>query len=114
MAEEKINPIRLTSEDGTVYTLEFSARTVKEAEGAGLRIGELMAIPMTMIPLLFFYSFKMHHPTIKRSTTDAIINGWGGVLNIPEEVQARLIDLYAAPFEQAAGDSPNVKVTVEL
>lgn len=114
MAEEKINPIRLKYEDGTVYTLEFSAKTVKEAEGAGFVIQDVLKKPMTLIPLLFFYSFRMHHPTISKKKTDSILEDDLGGLS--ESMQERLIELYFAPMEGlGGGESPkNPTMAVEM
>lgn len=114
MAEERINPIRLRFENEREYVLEFSAQTVSEAERAGVTIESITKMPMTMIPLFFFYAFKMHHPTISKKKTDEILrNDLGG---LSEAIQERLVDLYLAPMGELVGDeSPkNVNMTVEM
>ena len=115
MADVKeVKPIRLKYENGEEYVLEFSANTVREAEAAGFRLGDVMDKPMTMIPLLFFYAFKMHKPTITRKKTDDILkNDLGG---IPEAMQGRLIELYLAPIANLGGgdDPKNAELTVEM
>lgn len=112
MAE--IKPIRLKYEDGTEYVLEFSAQTVKEAEGAGFVIGEVLNKPMTYIPLLFFYAFKKNHPSISKKKTDEILfEDMGG---LSEEVQERLVELYLEPVNMLGGDGQpkNAQMRVEL
>lgn len=112
MAE--IKPIRLKYEDGTEYVLEFSAQTVKEAEGAGFVLGEIMNKPMTLVPLLFYFAFRMHHPTISKKKTDKILTEDLGGLS--EAMQERLVELYLAPMQELGGsDSPkNPNMAVEM
>lgn len=111
---EVIKPIKLQYEDGTEYVLEFSAQTVKEAEGAGFVLGEIMNKPMTLVPLLFFFSFKMHHPTISKKKTDKILTEDLGGLS--EAMQERLVELYLAPMQSLGGDEnpKNPNMTVEM
>ena len=112
MAE--IKPIKLQYEDGIEYVLEFNASTVKEAERAGFNIGEIVNKPMTLVPLLFFFSFKMHHPTISMKKTDKILyEDLGG---LSEALQERLVELYLAPMEELGGTdqpkNPNMRVVL--
>lgn len=112
MAERK--PIKLQYEDGTEYVLEFNAQTVQEAERAGFTIGEIVNKPMTLVPLLFYFAFKMHHPTIAKKKTDKILKEDLGGLS--EAFQERLVELYLAPMEELGGsDTPkNPTMRVEL
>lgn len=112
MAEVK--PIKLQYEDGKEYVLEFNAQTVKEAEGAGFVIGEVMNKPMTLIPLLFFFAFRMHHPSVSKKKTDDILKNDLGGLN--EAMQERLVELYLAPLNELSGEETpkNAKMTVEM
>ena len=71
---EKLKPMVITDpEDGREYTLEYSRRAVAKAEQAGLEINNLEAKSMTMIPLLFWGAFLMHHPHMTREQTDRIL-----------------------------------------
>ena len=95
---ESVKPMVITDpEAGREYTLEYSRRTVAKAEQAGLDVNALESKSMTMIPLLFWGAFLMHHPQMTREQTDKILfDGLGG-LNADE--MAHLGKLYAAPFQ---------------
>lgn len=109
-----IKPITLRYEDGTEYVLEFSAQTVRDAEGAGLVLGDIINKPMTLIPLLFFFSFKMHHPTITKKKTDDILKN--DLNGLSEAMQERLVELYLAPVNELGnnGEPKNPKMRVEM
>ena len=95
---EKVNPMVITDPDeGREYTLEFSRKTVAKTEQAGLDVNRLESASMTMIPLLFWGAFLMHHPHMTREQTDKILfDGLGG---LNENEMAYLGKLYAAPFQ---------------
>jgi len=112
MAEVK--PITLQYEDGTTYTLEFSAQTVADGERAGLIISQIMDKPVTLVPLLFFFAFKMHHPSISKKKTDSILfDDLGG---LSQAMQERLIELYLAPVNELGneGGTKNPTMKVEM
>jgi hypothetical protein len=84
-------------DSGHEYTLEFSRKSVVRAEQAGLDVQKLESASMTMIPLLFWGAFLMHHPHMTREQTDKILfDGLGG---LNEDEMAYLGKLYAAPFQ---------------
>ena len=95
---EKVNPMVITDpENGKEYTLEFSRKTVVKTEQAGLDVSNLEAKSMTMIPLLFWGAFLMHHPHMTKEQTDSILfDGLGG---LNDEEMGYLGKLYAAPFQ---------------
>lgn len=95
---EKVKPMVITDpEEGREYTLEFSRKTVAKTEQAGLDINRLESASMTMIPILFWGAFLMHHPHMTREQTDKILfDGLGG---LNETEMAYLGKLYAAPFQ---------------
>jgi hypothetical protein len=114
-AIEIVKPITLEV-DGTTYTLEFNRNSVMSAERAGLVIGNVQDMPANTIPLLFYSAFKMHHPNIKRSETDAILETIGG---ISISVFERLAELYAAPTkalihsdDEAGNEGKNFKFSL--
>lgn len=121
MKQERVKPLVITVEDEKgkkeTYTLEFNKDAVKFAEDRGFQLADVSRFPMTKVPELFFYSFRMHHPKVAKANTDKIIFdeeiGWGGLGGIPDGVVERLIELYDAPFG-AMVDSKNSKVAVEL
>lgn len=111
-----VKPIILKNKD-TEYTLEFNKESVKFAEMRGFKYDEVGEYPMTRIPELFFYSFRMHHKNIARDKTDKILfEELGG---LPEGMLERLIELYTAPFEaltvvEEGAERKNSKWTVEM
>ena len=111
---EIVKPITIEV-DGTTYTLEFNRNSVVSAEKAGFR-GELLTdMPMTMLPLRFYASFKMHHPKITQSETDTILfDKMGGISG---ELIERLSELYAIPTKTLIrskddGEPKNVKISL--
>lgn len=105
---ERLKPMVITDpEEGREYTLEYSRKTVAKTEQAGLDVNRLESQSMTMIPLLFWGAFLMHHPYMTREQTDKILfDGLGG---LNEEEMAYLGKLYAAPFQTliSSEDSEN-------
>ena len=100
MSSEKsvrVSPMVISDPDtGREYTLEFSRKTVSKTEQAGLDINQLESKGMTMIPILFWGAFLMHHPGMTREQSDKILfDGLGG---LHEEEMKKLGELYAAPF----------------
>jgi hypothetical protein len=95
---EKMKPMIITDPDtGHEYTLEFNRKSVKKCEDAGLEINLVSAKSMTMIPLLFWGAFQMHHPYMKQEATDKILfEGLGG---LSDDELAYLAELYMEPFK---------------
>ena len=103
----------------TVLDSKGLQQAVKEIDGvksatqqAGFDIEELSAKPMTRIPELFYYAFKMHHAFINKKETDRILaEEFGG---LKEEELVRLAELYSAPyntlvFTEEDGEEKNVR-----
>ena len=107
-------PIRFKTSDDKEYVLEFSRRTVADAESVGFNLDELTSKPMTRISELFYYSFKMHQPWITKKETDRILTEEFGGLK--EEELVRLAELYSAPFETMVftdgGEKNSRRVTI--
>ena len=95
---ERLKPMVISDpENGREYTLEYSRKSVVKAEQAGLDVNALESKSMTMIPLLFWGAFLMHHPHMTKDQTDKILfEGLGG---LNEDEMAYLGKLYAAPFQ---------------
>lgn len=95
---ESLKPMVITDPDeGKEYTLEYSRKSVVKAEQAGLDVNQLESKSMTMIPLLFWGAFLMHHPHITKDQADHILfDGLGG---LSEEELAHLGKLYAEPLQ---------------
>ena len=105
---ERLKPMVISDpENGREYTLEYSRKSVVKAEQAGLDVNQLESKSMTMIPLLFWGAFIMHHPHMTKDQTDKILfDGLGG---LNEDELGYLGRLYAAPFESliASEDESN-------
>lgn len=96
--EKKLKPMIITDPDnGKEYTLEFNRKSVAKTEQAGLDVNKMESQSMTMIPLLFWGAFQMHHPYMNREQTDKILfDGLGG---LEGEEMEHLGKLYAEPFQ---------------
>ena len=95
---ERITPIVITDPDtGREYTLEYNRNSVVKIEQAGFDINAIESKSMTMIPLMFWGAFLMHHPHITKDQADHILfDGLGG---LSEEELAHLGKLYAEPLQ---------------
>lgn len=113
---EQVKPIILHDEDnGVDYTLEFNREAIKFAEAHGFNINDVERYPMTKLPELFYYAFRMHHKNVSREKTDRILfDDLGGM---PEGMAERLGALYGVPFEAlTSGEekAKNSRMTVEF
>lgn len=106
--EDRVNPMVIEDPDESrEYTLEFSRKTVAKTEAAGFDINCLESKSMSMIPLMFWGAFLMHHPYMTKEQTDKILfDGLGGLSG---DELAHLGKLYAEPFNTliAKEDSAN-------
>lgn len=110
-----MKPIILKNKD-TEYTLEFNRESVKFAEMKGFKFEDVANFPMSKIPELFFYAFRMHHKNVAREKTDKILEELGG---LPEGFIERLVELYTAPFDfltvvEEGEERKNSKWAVEM
>lgn len=64
------------------YILEFTRKGVKHAEAEGFRIDDLDSMPVSTIPFFFYLAFWVHHPLIKRETTDKIFYAQSGRMQL--------------------------------
>lgn len=97
--EEHIPPIRLTDNmgviknPGDVYELDFSRESVLFAESKGFQVDNVLTAPVTLIPVLFYISFRKNHKAVSREKTDKYLKTkWDW--KIPQKVLTRLINLY--------------------
>lgn len=115
--EKQIKPIILTDSDsGEQYTLEFNRESVKFAEARGFTWDDVAKFPMTKLPEIFFYAFRMHHPNVARANTDKMLELLGGMTTA---ILNRLKELYDATFltliNTDENEKPkNAKLTVDL
>ena len=95
---ERITPIVITDPDtGREYTLEYNRKSVVKIEQTGFDINAIESKSMTMIPLLFWGAFLMHHPHMTKDQTDKIL--FDGLNGLNENEMAYLGKLYAEPFK---------------
>lgn len=114
---EKVRPIVITDENGEKFTLEFNREAVRFAEMRGFDLDDVAKTPMTKVPEMFYYAFRMHHKNVSRQKTDKIFfEGIGGHSNMPEGFLERLFQLYAEPFNALndEGEGKNPTATVEM
>lgn len=114
---EQVKPIILhDTENGDDYTLEFNRETIKFAESRGFDIDDVGRYPMSKLPELFYYAFRMHHKSVSREKTDKILFEYLG--GMPEGMAERLGSLYAAPFAALTNsnddEGKNRRMTVEM
>ena len=114
----QINPIKVTTEDGHIYTLEFDRESVCYAEEHGFNIEEAMKFPMTGTYKLVYFALRKHHPFMSYEKAKNFVDEcFGGVAGLPAGFAERLGELYAAPFgalTDGEGDGKNAKATVEM
>ena len=101
---KRIQPMVITDpEESREYTLEYSRKTVSRVEQMGLDINQIESKSMTMIPLLFWGAFLMHHPHMTKEQTDKILfDSLGG---LKAEEMEYLGKLYAEPFQTLVATS---------
>lgn len=110
---EIVKPITLEIGEKT-YTLEFNRNSVMSAERAGLNLADFEKMPLNTTLLLFYCSFKMHHPEMTRQQTDEI---YFDILNglTAEEIK-RLGELYNAPAKylvhEDGAERKNAKISL--
>lgn len=115
--DEKIIPITITdTESGNAYILEFNAESVKFAESRGFDIDDVPKYPVSKVPELFYYAFRMHHKVLPKDKVDKI---YESVLPLPEGMLARMQLLYLAPLKSmfaSDGDCErkNTRMTVQF
>ena len=70
---ESLKPMVITDpENSKEYALEFNRKSVSKTEQAGFNINLIDTQSMTMIPLMFWGAFQMHHPYMTKDQTDCM------------------------------------------
>ena len=115
--EERILPIRITDNDtGTVYELDFSRESIRFAEARGFDPDEIGKYPVTRIPELWYYAFRMHHKSVARDKTDALLEKLGGLSPAMIERLGQLYNQAGLVHTISTNEdiAKNAKVTVEM
>ena len=112
--KDRVLPIELTdNETGKVYKLDFSRKVVDRVENSGFSVADCEKFP-SKIRDLFYYSFLMNHGReITHLETDEMLDDLGGVLNLPEGLLGRLIELYVQTYDTLV-DEKNSRMTVKF
>lgn len=116
--DPRVKPLKITDHGtNTAYTLDFSRDSIRFAEAREFKINEVSDYPVTKIPELWYYAFRMNHKNLSRTQTDALLEELGGVT---PAILERLVSLYVQAAEsnniiQTEEDmGKNSRVTVEL
>lgn len=110
---DAVRPIKIKDTlDGREYTLEFDKKSVKFADSRGFALDDVDRYPMSKMYELFWYAFRMHHPSVSLEKAERIFDGIG---KLPEGFIQRLAALYTKPFEGFTdGDGENPTSIVEM
>lgn len=93
--------------EGTKYTIEYNRAALRVLEdNYDFNIEDLQKGKLSKLPDLFYVGFAMHHPNMKRSTSDAIYDRIGdkeGLLAVLVQLYTvALTSLFAEPDEGKA------------
>ena len=83
---------------GQHYELCYTRESVRQIEAQGFVLEEVGTKPTTMIPLLFYGAFFVHHRGIKRKLTDEI---WEQIKG--EEIIKALAEMYSETIADLMG-----------
>ena len=97
---------------GKKYTLEYSRQSVRTMEGQGFVADQLLAKPVTMIPMLFQGAFIMHHKGIKRKEMDEIYKGIKGRSALIEALMEMYGETLSTLMDDDAEEEGNVSWAV--
>lgn len=104
--------IKLNGDDGKVYTLAFTKRTITSLAESGFKIEQCVSNPEVGVPKLFAGAFLKFHRTITNDQIDALWNTIGE----KEGFIKALCDMYSeqvnAIFAEPEDDAK--KVTWEI
>lgn len=84
--------------DGKHYVLGYTRESVKQIEAQGFVLEEIQSKPLTMVPLLFYGAFAVHHRGTKRKLTDEI---WEKIKGA--EILTALIEMYSQTVADLLG-----------
>lgn len=92
--------------DGKEYTLEYNRKVVKNImERRGFNLNEVDAKPVTLLPLLFWGAFQMHHKGISQDTTDEMLEHFTNKDVMFEKLSEMYIEPANVLFEEPDEDN---------
>ena len=86
--------------EGTVYTLEFTRKSIETMERQGFVARDIAVRPMSTLPALFAGAFLAHHKFVKKEVIDKIFNN----LTNKDELVEKLAEMYNEPLETLMND----------
>lgn len=81
------------SYDGKDYTLEFTRRTVRQLEGNGFNVDNIVDRPLSVCTELFAGAFLANHRATPKATIEEIF----AAMPNKEELIQKLAEMYAEP-----------------
>lgn len=89
--------------DGEDYTLEFNREALRALDSKyDFSLNDIERLQVSKIPDLFHCAFLMHHPSVRRRTTEEI---WD-VMDSKDELTAALAEMYAEAINSIMGEAP--------
>lgn len=103
MADTK-DPTRVVIDyEGTKYTIEYNRDAVRQLEDAyDFSADSLSKGKVAKLPDLFYVGFAMHHPSMKRSTSDAIFEAVGDKEGLLKVLMTLYYNTVSSLFDEPA------------
>lgn len=101
--------IKLKTEDGKEYMLEFDRNSITYLERQGFALDKYSTQPMTQIPLLFRGAFFKHHKFAKAEEIDKIFEN----IKNKDKLMAALVDMVGESYETLVKDNDKGNVDWE-
>lgn len=85
---------------GVDYTLEFTKKTIEQAERSGFVAADVTSKPGTAWADIFYFAFAANHPGVKRKTVSEIYD------HLPQkrEMVNKLAEMYSEHLEALTAD----------
>ena len=96
------------------YTIEFNRKAILELEDRGFMLDEIYPKPVTMLPMLFECSLKMHQADVSPEESDALIVAISGLTNkMIVNLKVMFIEVGYATL-LSAGEPPKKGITIRM
>ena len=109
MAKAKLGKTITFTYEGKEYTLEYNRRVVEKImERRGFNLSELDVKPLTLLPMLFWGAFQMHHKGITKDTTDEMLKHFSNKEGLFEKLSEMYVEPANTLFEEPDENEGNV------
>ena len=89
--------------DGDDYTLEYNREALRVLDSKyDFSLSDIERLQVSKIPDLFHCAFLMHHPQVRRKTTDEVWDALGE----KDELISALTEMYAEAINSIMGETP--------